>query len=102
MPEYDNIIATRADERFVARRDRPRVFLSALRIAATVLVDGFVAGTWKVERSKTAAKMTIEPFAPFAAQARKEVATEADALLRFAEPDARSFDLNIGRSPSGG
>jgi Winged helix DNA-binding domain len=100
VPEYDNLIAARADERFVARRDRPRVFLSALRIAATVLVDGFVAGTWKIERSKTAAKITIEPFAAFAARTRKEVAAEADKLLRFAEPDARAFDLRFGHSPS--
>ena len=98
VPEYDNLIAARADERFVARQDRPRVFLSALRIAATVLVDGFVAGTWKIERSRTAAKMTIEPFAPFAARPRKEVAAEADALLRFAEPDARTFEVRFGRS----
>jgi hypothetical protein len=97
VPEYDNLIAARADERFVARRDRPRVFLSALRIAATVLVDGFVAGTWKIERSKTAAKLTIESFAPLAARARKEVAAEADALLRFAEPEARAFDLRFAR-----
>jgi hypothetical protein len=95
VPEYDNLIATRADERFVARGDRPRVFLSALRIAATVLVDGFVAGTWKIERSKAAAKMTIEPFSPFAAKTRKEVAAEADALLRFAEPDARAYELRF-------
>jgi Winged helix DNA-binding domain len=97
IPEYDNLIAARADERFVARRDRPRVFLSALRIAATVLVDGFVAGTWKIERSKTAAKLTVEPFAPFTARTRKEVASEAEALLRFAEPDARAFDVRFAR-----
>jgi hypothetical protein len=97
VPEYDNLIAARADERFVARRDRPRVFLSALRIAATVLVDGFVAGTWKIERSKTVATITIDPFAPFAARTKKETAAEADALLRFAEPDAPAFDVRFGR-----
>jgi Winged helix DNA-binding domain len=98
VPEYDNLIAARADERFVARGDRPRVFLSALRIAATVLVDGFVAGTWKIERTKTTARMTIDPFAPFAARTRKEVAAEGDALLHFAEPDARAFELRFGHS----
>jgi hypothetical protein len=95
VPEYDNLIAARADERFVARRNRPRVFFSALRIAATVLVDGFAVGTWKIERSRSAAKLTIEPFAPFTARVRKDVAAEADALLRFAEPDAQAFDLRV-------
>ncbi len=66
-----------------------------MRIAATVLVDGFAAGTWKIERTKTAAKMTIEPFASFTARVRKEVAAESDALLRFAEPEARAFELRV-------
>jgi hypothetical protein len=95
VPEYDNLIATRADERFVSKRDRPRVFLSALRIAATVLVDGFVAGTWKLERKKKAASVAVEPFAPFTARVRKEVADEAEALARFAEPDASTFDVRV-------
>jgi hypothetical protein len=95
VPEYDNVIATRADERFVAKRDRPRVFLSALRIAATVLVDGFAAGTWKIERTKTAAKMTVAAFAPFAPKARKEIVAEAEALLHFAEPDAATFEVRF-------
>ncbi len=72
IPEYDNVITTRADERFVAKADRPRVFLSALRIAATVLVDGFVAGTWKLEATKKAATVTIEPFKPLAARVKKD------------------------------
>ena len=79
----------------MAKRDRPRVFLSALRIAATVLVDGFAAGTWKIERTKTAAKMTVEAFAPIAPKARKEIVAEAEALLHFAEPDAATFEVRF-------
>lgn len=97
VPEYDNLIVARADERFVARRHRARVFLSALRIAATVLVDGFVAGTWKLERSKSAAMVTIQPFAPFSTRTRQEVVAEAEALARFAEPEARTFDVRVAR-----
>jgi DNA glycosylase AlkZ-like len=96
VPDYDNLITTRADERFVAKKDRPRVFLSALRIAATVLVDGFVAATWKIERKKTTATLTVSPFAPFAPRVRKEVTAEGEALARFAEPDARVWDVRIG------
>lgn len=95
VPEYDNLITTRADERFVARRDRPRVFLSALRIAATVLVDGFVAGTWKLEQAKGVGTVTVAPFATFSPRTRKEVTAEAEALLRFALPDAHAFAVRI-------
>ncbi len=98
IPEYDNVITTRADERFVAKGDRPRVFLSALRIAATVLVDGFAAGTWKVEATKKAATVTIEPFKPLAARVKKDVEAEAESLLKFAEPEARSHEVRFAKA----
>ncbi|HEY8548751.1 MAG TPA: winged helix DNA-binding domain-containing protein [Vicinamibacterales bacterium] len=95
IPEYDNLLNTRADERFVAKAHRPRVFLSALRLAATVLVDGFVAGTWKLTATKRTATIAIDPFAPFPARVRKEVAAEAEALARFAEPEARNVEVRM-------
>jgi hypothetical protein len=95
VPEYDNLITARADERFVARAHRPRVFLSALRIAATVLVDGFVAATWKLQATKKATTVTIEPFTAFSARVKKEVAAEAEALARFAGPETRVFDVKF-------
>jgi Winged helix DNA-binding domain len=98
IPEYDNVITTRADERFVAKADRPRVFLSALRIAATVLVDGFVAGTWKVEATKKAATVTIEPFKALAVRVKKDVEAEAEAVLMFAEPEARVREVRFVKS----
>jgi hypothetical protein len=95
IPEYDNVITTRADERFVAKGDRPRVFLSALRIAATVLVDGFAAGTWKMEATKKAATVTIEPFKPLAARVKKEIEAEAELVLKFAEPEVRTREVRF-------
>ena len=95
VPEYDNVITTRADERFVARRHRPKVFLPALRIAATVLVDGFAAGTWRLQVTRRTATVTIEPFAPFASRVKKEVLAETEALARFAEPDARAVEVRV-------
>lgn len=97
VADYDNLVTTRADERFVARGHRPKVFLSALRVAATVLVDGFVAGTWKLARKKDAATLLISPFAPLSARDSKAVLAEAEALVRFAESDARSFDVRLER-----
>ena len=78
IPEYDNLIAARADGRIVARDHRPRIFLSALRIAATVLVDGAAAATWKLDSTKKAATITIDPFGKLPAKVRKEIESEAD------------------------
>jgi hypothetical protein len=90
IPEYDNVIAARADGRIVARDHRPRVFLSALRIAATVLVDGAAAATWKLDSTKKAATITIDPFGKLSPKVRKEIESEANDLARFAEPEAKS------------
>ena len=97
IADYDNLITTRHDERFVAKGHRPKVFLPGLRVAATVLVDGFVAGTWKLDRKKDVATLTVEPFAALPARAREELIAEGESLLRFAEPDARSFEVRVPR-----
>jgi hypothetical protein len=35
------------------------------------------------------ATVTVDAFAPFPPRVKKEVMAEAEALLRFAEPDAK-------------
>ena len=48
-------------------------------VAQTFLVDGLVAGLWRVESGRIA----IEPFAPLGRSARREVAEEARRLEAF-------------------
>jgi hypothetical protein len=98
VPEYDNLVTARADERIVARQHRPRVFLSALRIAATVLIDGFAAATWKLQTTKKTAAIVIEPFGSLPARLRGELTAEAEALVRFSEPGAQVYDVKIVKS----
>jgi hypothetical protein len=54
----------------------------------TFLVDGAVAGRWRVERAADAATLVLEPFAPLPRVARREVETEAQRLLAWHEADA--------------
>ena len=96
LPEYDNVIAARADERIVSRAHRPRIFLSALRIAATVLVDGRAAATWTIGTTKKRAVMTIVPFGTLPPKLRREVVAEGEAVLRFSEPEVPAHDVAIG------
>src|SRR6185295_5196162 len=54
LPEFDNILLSHSNRtRIVADEHRPKVYLPGLRVAATFLVDGYVAGVWKVEKTKT-------------------------------------------------
>ncbi|MBB4936685.1 hypothetical protein FHR32_000990 [Streptosporangium album] len=55
---------------------------------AAFLWDGSVRGTWQVERGRKAAVLRMTPFEPLPESALSELIREADALLRFAEPDA--------------
>lgn len=58
---------------------------------ATFLVDGSVAGAWRVERTAPRATLRLEPFEPLPRTARDELRAEGEGLVRFHEPDATSY-----------
>jgi hypothetical protein len=93
LPEFDNLLLSHADRtRVLAVEHRRHVLMSGnLRVRATFLVDGFVAGTWKASRTRKAATLELTPFAPLATASRDELAVAGEALLRFLEEDATTF-----------
>lgn len=98
LPEYDNLILAHADRtRVIADADRPRVFLSAARVLGTFLLDGVVAGTWKVERAPRAATLVITPFAPLPDADRDALLAEAEPLLRFIEDSAEARTVRFAQ-----
>lgn len=97
LPDYDNALLAHGDRtRIIADADRSRVFLKNLTVLGTVLVDGFAAATWKVERKKNAATLAVQPFAAMAKKVVAEVQREGEALLEFLEPDAAEASVAIG------
>jgi Winged helix DNA-binding domain len=54
----------------------------------TLLVDGFVQGTWVIRRQADVATLTIEPLRHLKAVERKAVAEEGERLLAFAAAEA--------------
>ena len=96
VPEYDNLVLAHADRRrVIADKDRKKVFLSAARVRATVLIDGFVAGAWKLEKTREAATLVVELFAPFCAEDRDALAEEGEHLLRFATDGVPDLDVRF-------
>jgi winged helix DNA-binding protein len=71
------------------------VFLSAARVRATILVDGFVAGAWRIEKTKRSAALIVEPFAPLEPQDRDALAEEGERLLRFATEGQPELDVGF-------
>ncbi len=96
LPEFDNLVLSHKDRRrFVADAHRKSIYLPGLRVAPTFLAGGVVAGTWKIERKKAKATLSVLPFGKLAKADQKTLAAEGEALVRFAEPDASSYDLVI-------
>ncbi len=60
------------------------------------LLDGFVAGTWKLVRSGTRrAVVEISPFEDLTKADTDAVGAEAEELLAFAAPAAADRDIHI-------
>jgi hypothetical protein len=96
LPEYDNLLLSHRDRtRVLANEYRPRVFLPGLRVRATILIDGFVRGAWKIEKTKNLAALVIEPFEKLSKQDRVVLTGEAESLIRFIEQDAKSFEVRF-------
>ncbi|HEY3435976.1 MAG TPA: winged helix DNA-binding domain-containing protein [Solirubrobacterales bacterium] len=89
LPEFDNLVLAHDDRtRVIADDHRSKVVLKNLQVRATFLVDGFVAGAWKVERKRKAATLILEPFGKLAKKITAGLEREGEALIRFLEPDA--------------
>jgi hypothetical protein len=94
LPEFDNLLLSHSNRtRVVVDEYRAKVYLPGLRVAATILVDGFVRGAWKVEKKKSAATLTITPFAPLTKQNREALTEEGERLVRFLESSAITYEV---------
>lgn len=98
LPEFDNLILSHADRsRVIADEYRKLLASKNGMVPATVLVDGFVRGTWKTRRTRAKTTLEIEPFEPLAKVDRDALAEEGERLLRFvSEPEgAETFEVRF-------
>jgi hypothetical protein len=80
LPKWDNVLLAFSDRtRVLPEQYRKTVIRTNGDVAQTFLVDGFVAGTWRVEKGRVVA----EPFAKLSASTRRELADEAERLEAF-------------------
>ena len=87
VAEFDNLVLGHADRsRFIAAEHRPLLITKNLRVPATFLVDGEVAGIWSVISRARSATLELVPFGRLAAGPRRELEHESEALLAALEP----------------
>jgi hypothetical protein len=93
LPTWDATLLVHARRtQILPERFRPLVFgTKTPQSFPTFLVDGAVAGRWRIERAKAKATLALEPFEPLPRATRAELRDEAERLVRFHEPDATSY-----------
>ncbi|WP_264013486.1 winged helix DNA-binding domain-containing protein [[Mycobacterium] manitobense] len=83
---FDNLVLSHADRtRVISDAHRKRLFAGGNGVfPGTVLVDGFVAGTWELEGRAAATSMRVTPYTELADTTSAEVEAEGIRLLRSA------------------
>jgi hypothetical protein len=95
LPEFDNVLLSHADRtRIISDDFRRRLFAGRNGVfPGTFLVDGFVAGDWRIARSRRNATLTVTSWAPVRERDRAAVMVEGARLLEFAAPDAGAREV---------
>ncbi|NLU71230.1 winged helix DNA-binding domain-containing protein [Streptomyces sp. HNM0575] len=87
VAEYDNLVLSHADRtRVIGDAARKLIASRNGQVPGTVLLDGQVRGTWKLERPrKGASTLTVTPFLRrFTGDEERELAAEGERLMAFA------------------
>jgi Winged helix DNA-binding domain len=94
LAEFDNALLSHADRtRVISDEQRKALFKDPMMRG--VLLDGFVRGTWKTERSRGRSTLLIAPFELLAKKDRVSLADEGERLIRFAGKGAEAFEVRF-------
>lgn len=93
LPEYDNVLLAHKDR---SRVSPPNGVPTWTEVGwGTVLVDGFVAARWKLDREDEETTLRIEPFVKLSRDDRNAVAEEGNRLASFVSADAARRRVRI-------
>jgi DNA glycosylase AlkZ-like len=93
LPEYDNALLAHKDRARVSPPDGVPAWTEVGW--GTVLVDGFVAARWRLDREDEQATLRIEPFVKLARDDRTAVSEEGKRLAAFLATDAARRRVRI-------
>jgi hypothetical protein len=96
LPVYDNVTLGFANRDRILAGVPPRAVPQSVNVRS-FLIDGFVAGFWKIEEAKGRAMLTLEPFGALAKKDQRALVAEGRKLLAFAMPEATKAEVKFGR-----
>lgn len=96
LPEFDNLLLSHADRsRIISDEYRKRIFTKNGLIPGTMLIDGFMRGVWRIEKTTSMATLVIEPFGKLSKQDRDSLSEEGERLVRFIEDGAKAHSIRF-------
>jgi hypothetical protein len=103
LPDFDNILLSHADRsRIVPDALRQRITSANAVLPGTILLDGFVSGTWSLARDpgkSATTRLLVTPFTKPSRADRSALLTEADALLTLLTAGARHGATSVELLP---
>ncbi|BCL78117.1 AlkZ family DNA glycosylase [Ktedonobacteria bacterium brp13] len=93
LPAYDNLVLGLADRKRVLPDAYRTAIFTGNGMHPTFLVDGFVRGRWRVERTTPSATLVIEPFEPLTHQIRTELQEEGKRLMHWISQDTEQSEI---------
>jgi hypothetical protein len=99
LPDGDNLLLAHADRsRVLPDAYRKSVIQVGGHVLPTFLLDGFVAGLWKIERREEQAVLKLTSFQTLSPSTEAALIKEGERLLRFVEEGATAFAVQFVRS----
>lgn len=84
LPRFDTyLLSYRSRDLMLAAEHVRRVFPGGGILHASVLVDGRLAGVWRLQRARKQVSVLVEPFEPLPAEVREAIEAEASDLGGF-------------------
>jgi Winged helix DNA-binding domain len=95
LPMWDNTLLSHADRtRVISDQHRAALVTGGILFPA-FLVDGFVAGRWRLEHARGTSTAVLERFAHLPCGTRDLLRDEGLEAARFVDPEARAHDVRI-------
>ena len=96
LPEYDNVLLSHADRtRIIPDNRRVPLPPGGGGVRGTVLVDGFLGGTWRTRLTRGRITLEIEPFERLSGEDADALAEEGERLVRFVGEGAGAFEVRF-------
>lgn len=92
LPQYDNVFLSHADR---SRILHPTISIADMTWRGGVLIDGFVGAAWRIVRRRGDATLTVTRYDTLDGQQRAAIEEEAERLLAFLAPDAKTRAIAI-------